>query len=84
MGRWGGRDCSRAGARDAAPSKEQAIKLVTNLLYARRNGDVKKEQAAYEKLRNWCAANNVNMENAIAGVERMKGQSIAALMGGLV
>jgi hypothetical protein len=83
MGRWGGRSSDKSGARDTS-LKDQARKLVIDLLYARRNGDLKQEQRAHERLASWCQKNNVNMENAIAGVVKEKSGSVAALMGGLV
>ena len=86
-GRWGGRGAmDKAPVRDASPSqlKEQARKLVTDLLYAKRNGNIKKEQAAHEKLVRWSQANNVNMENVISGVTRELGTSVAAIMNSLM
>ena len=66
-------------------SKEQAIVQVKNYLYAKRSGNLKREQAAYEKLRDWCQKNNVNMENAIAGVTKHLGNtSVSAIMNSLV
>jgi hypothetical protein len=66
------------------PSKEEARRLVKNLLMAKRNGHIKSEQAAHEKLRDWCTKHNVNMENAIKGVGRELEHSPAAIMNSIV
>jgi hypothetical protein len=66
------------------PTKAHAIKLVKNLLTHRRNGNVKGEQDAHEKLVAWSQKHNINMDNTIKGATTHLGHSVAALMGGIV
>lgn len=62
----------------------RAIKLVGNLLMARRNGNITAEQRAYEALRNFCTTNNLDMSNVITGATRQLQGSVAAIMNSLV
>jgi len=65
--------------------REKAIRLVKNLLQARRNGRVDKEQFHYEKLVKFCQKNNVDFQNTLDGATKyLKQNSIAAHMNGLV
>lgn len=66
------------------PTKAQAIKLVSNLLMARRNANMKAEQRAYDALRNWCVKFNVNMENTIQGAKRELQQRVGPIMNSIV
>jgi hypothetical protein len=65
--------------------KAKLINAATNLLYARRSGNVKREQAQYAKLRSLCEEANVDMADILHQVtEHLKKTSIAARMNGIV
>lgn len=64
---------------------KKLLQLVTNVLYARRSGNVKREQAAFLKLRSYCERFNVDPEDAIEqGREYLKRNALAAVMNGIV
>lgn len=68
-----------------AKDRNRIITAVKALLYARRSGNIKREQAAYNKLVSICQELNVDMESAIVQVtEHLKKTSVAAHMNGLV
>jgi len=65
--------------------KQTAIRLVKDLLTARRNGNIAREQVAYDKLYAFCLKHNLDFSTTIADVTRyLKQNSVAALMGGIV
>lgn len=65
--------------------RTKIITATKALLYARRSGNVKREQAAFDKLRNICSDLNVDMEQAINQVTaHLRKTSIAASMNGIV
>jgi len=64
--------------------RKKAIQLVADMLYARRSGNAKTEQAKYDKLRNWCEKEGLDMANVIDGATKELKKSIAANMGGIV
>lgn len=65
--------------------QKQGIKLVSNLLTARRNGNVKREQTEYEKLLTFCENNNFDFDNVlIGGTKWLKQNSIGATMNAIV
>jgi hypothetical protein len=65
--------------------KNTAIRLVKDLLIARRNGNIAREQVAYDKLYTFCVKHNFDFSTLIEDVSRyLKRTSIAANMGGLV
>jgi len=64
--------------------RKKAIQLVADMLYARRSGNTKTEQAKYDKLRNWCEKEGLDMANVIDGATKELKKSIAAFMGGIV
>lgn len=64
--------------------KKRAIKLVSNLLFAQRNGNVKREQAAYDVLSAFCDKHNLDMQNVIEGATQELKKSVAAVMNGVV
>ena len=61
------------------------LNKVKAVLQARRNGNIRREQAAYENLETYCEKIGVDMGQAIEqGVGWLKKHSIAASMNGLV
>jgi hypothetical protein len=67
-----------------AQLRAQAVKLVSNLLLARRNGNLRREQAAHVKLATFCERHGCGLQETIDGATRELKKSIAAAMGGLV
>ena len=61
------------------------LRRVKAVLQARRNGNVKREQTAYNKLQEWCDKHGVDAGQAIEqGIDWLKKHSVAASMNGLV
>lgn len=67
-----------------AQLRAQAVALVRNLLQARRNGNLRREQAAHVKLAAFCQRHSCDMQEVIDGATRELKKSIAAAMGGIV
>lgn len=67
-----------------ASDKKRAIALVKNLLLARRARNIKREQAAYDKLRDWCDSNGYDMQEIIDGATGALKKSVGAIMNDLV
>ncbi len=65
--------------------QKQVLKLVSNLLTAKRNGNIKREQSEYEKLYSWCEKNHYDIESTIkVCTDYLKRNNIAANMNGIV
>ena len=65
-------------------TKQQAIRLVKNLLIARRNQRLAAEESAHRKLVSFCQQHNCDFEETLAGATQwLKRNSIAAAMNGL-
>ena len=62
--------------------QDTAIKLVKNILIARRNGHIGDEQAAYDKLTEFCDKNNLQFDNVFDGARAVLRKSIANQMNG--
>lgn len=65
--------------------QKQAIKLIRNLLTAKRNGNVKREQTEYDKLYDFCGTNDFDFDNVlVGGTKWLKQNSIGANMNGII
>ena len=63
------------------------IKMAKDVLYARRNGNIRREQAAIDQLNNYLTDHDINLNAASATeqvTEHLKKTSIAAMMNGIV
>jgi hypothetical protein len=61
------------------------IRLMTAILYARRNSNVRAEQASYTKLCTWCVKHNMDLGDVMReATDYIKRTSIAASMNGIV
>lgn len=67
--------------------KNRIVSMAKNVLYARRNGHLKKEQKYYEILDDYLSRNDINLSAGEATkqvAEHLKKTSIAARFNGLV
>ncbi len=64
--------------------QEKAVRLVKNILQARRNQNLKAETTAHRKLVDWCQEENFDFDHVYDGAVRRLKTSIAAMMNGLV
>ncbi len=67
--------------------KNRIVSMAKNVLYARRNGNIRQEQKYYEILADYLSRNDINLSagDAIEQVaEHLKKTSIAALLNGIV
>ena len=63
----------------------EAYKLVERLLLARRNQNIRAEQAAHEALRAWCLEQGADMDGVIQQIKGyMLEHRVAPAMNGLV
>uniref|UniRef100_A0A6M3L8D1 Uncharacterized protein n=1 Tax=viral metagenome TaxID=1070528 RepID=A0A6M3L8D1_9ZZZZ len=61
------------------------LNLVKNLLYARRNGNIKTEQYAYDRLNAKCNSMKIDMGICIQqGIDYMKKNDVAAIMNSIL
>lgn len=68
----------------AETHRRKAIKLVSALALARRNRNIKAEQRAYDKLREFCHAKGYDIAEVINGGMKALQYSVAAIMNSLV
>jgi hypothetical protein len=67
------------------PAGKKVMKAVENLLYARRNKNIKREESAHKKLEKLCDEYNLPMGRTISECrEWLRENSIAAVMNGIV
>jgi len=71
-------------AKGLAGKRKEAVRLVNDMLTARRNGDIRKEQDKYVKLRYWCEKSNFDLSDVYDWAVKELKKSIAASMGGIV
>lgn len=64
--------------------KKKIINIVENILLARRNGNIKREQHYYNLFMEFCEKHNINQENAFEGAKNHLKTRIAPIMNGLV
>ena len=65
--------------------RNRVIKLVTTLLTHKRNGRIRQESAAYDKLFLYCHDNKLDFTSCLDGATKwLKNNSIAAMMNGIV
>jgi hypothetical protein len=64
--------------------QNQAVKLVADMLTARRNGNIMREQVAYDKLYAWCQKNGFSFTDAVDFGTRQLKRSVAASMNGII
>jgi len=64
--------------------RAKAIKLVRNILIARRNSNVKAEQLAHEVFTDFCEDHNLDFDTTFNGAQSVLKKSIANNMNGFI
>ena len=65
--------------------QKKLLKLISSLLYSRRNNNIKNEQYYYEKIFSFCDKEKINIDYAIEqGEKYLKRNSVAANMNSIV